>query len=860
VLCYFDTVVKSPGTMLSYAAARRAACSAALLRQSSRATSVVQQPTSSSSSANSSSASRSSPRHFSSFDGRGGGGRGGGGGGGRGGRNDRGGRGYGQGGRGDQGGQRGGGPNSRKENFDKRVLQPAARGELGKNHESGIPRLAARKGKANLGAQSSEGQGPRFFFREEEDAAFDEVEGGGGGKPTRNKMFETLTPGPGYDNGGGGKGNDGLGGFGKLEDLWGDDEEDDYNAPDLIDDDKYYWREEEYDEFNVEGMDEELEGGEFIDLDFEESDVMGVKGGGIEFDDDDDAPLVNRGPDIRQRGGGQMGRKAAWEKNDPEEDFFFNQNDILEIAAEDDFKEATSQPSDLVLPLINLGPNVDDFLQAMVEHPSKYAQVEKRNAHPESRREPKPDFLKTRAQPTEGFITKYPRFLYVTGLSPLMVNGETGDLDNPVHRSFLQKTIARLVGVDSERVSPANTTSGFVGFESPKALAAALAAGPSETVVKGAVEVSKFRPTEDDCDFAKTSPELIVQIDNLPPGNTSKSLALSLFPEGTEVGTVYSGLTPDDIHFLTANAVLVRFSSLEQAESAVDSLLIRDRLEELAQFSVRFFRARRELVHAGFGGPARGWEVRKMGPRLVVDGDMPSRKFYLQHSRVASLRDLDPGLTKEDIAAAFQPYCVQQRDTQGSVEFATCSAGKPSGRAYVGFDIPGEAEHAIKSLNGRIELGGRKAVMKLVGDRSIPGQPVPRPEKRPERSVEELLEDLNNWERYVEPADLEELEAIGISKIVIDEALRGIRYSNPTFGAFDASLRSESLEPEKMTGQQYKELVQMYVATLKECVATPDNVGRLFQGMHFPGEPIDMEIFDAEVERQKGIKEQRSVS
>jgi hypothetical protein len=102
----------------------------------------------------------------------------------------------------------------------------------------------------------------------------------------------------------------------------------------------------------------------------------------------------------------------------------------------------------------------------MVEHPSKYAQVEKRNAHPESRREPKPVFLKNRAQPTEGFITKYPRFLYVTGLSPLMVNGETGDLDNPVHRSFLQKTIARLVGVDSERVSPANTTSGFVGFES----------------------------------------------------------------------------------------------------------------------------------------------------------------------------------------------------------------------------------------------------------------------------------------------------------------------------------------------------------------------------------------------------------
>lgn len=814
-----------------------------------RATSLLQQPTSTAISSCSRGPQKTS-RHFSSSsDGRGGGGRGGRGGGGR---NDRGGRGGGRGGRGDQG-QRGS-PNNRKENFDKKVLQPAARGELGKNHESGIPRLAARKGKANLSPSSSEGQSPRFFFREEEDAAYDEVEGGNG-KPARNKMFEALSP--GYDNGSEGNA------ISKTEDLWGDDEEDDYNAPELIDDDKYYWREEEYDEINVEGMDEEFEGGEFIDLDFEEADVMGVKGGGIEFDDDGDGPPTNRGRDDMSRGGGggrQMGRKEAWEKNDPEEDFFFNQSNILEIAAQDDFKEASSQPSDLVLPLNNLGPNVDDFLQAMVEHPSKYAQVEKRNAHPESRREPKPDFPKNRAHPTEGFITKYPRFLYVTGLSPLTVNGEPGDLDNPVHRSFLQKTIARLVGVDSERVSPANNTSGFVGFESPKALAAALAAGPSETVIKGVVEVSKFRSSEDDCDFAKTSPETIVQIDNLPPGNTSKSLARSLFPEGTEVGTVYSGLTPDDIYFLSANTVLVRFSSQEQAESAVDSLLIRDRLEELAQFSVRFFRARRELVHAGFGGPARGWEVRKMGPRLVVDGDMPSRQFYLQHSRVIYLRDLDACLTEEDIAAAFQPYCVQQRDTQGSVEFATCSAGKPSGRAYVGFDIPGEAEAAIKSLHGRIELGGRKAVMKLVGDRSIPGQPVPRPEKRPERSVEELLEDLNNWERFVDPADLEELESIGISKVVIDEALRGIRYSNPTFGAFDSSLRSESLEPEKMTGQQYKELVQMYVATLKECVATPDNVGRLFQGMHFPDEPIDMEIFDAEVERQKAIKEQRSVS
>jgi hypothetical protein len=63
-----------------------------------------------------------------------------------------------------------------------------------------------------------------------------------------------------------------------------------------------------------------------------------------------------------------------------------------------------------------------------------------------------------------------------------------------------------------------------------------------------------------------------------------------------------------------------------------------------------------------------------------------------------------------------------------------------------------------------------------------------------------------------------------------------------------------------MTGQQYKELVQMYVATLKECVATPDNVGRMFTAMHYPDEPLDMEIFELEEDRQKTIRDKRSVS
>jgi hypothetical protein len=113
-------------------------------------------------------------------------------------------------------------------------------------------------------------------------------------------------------------------------------------------------------------------------------------------------------------------------------------------------------------------------------------------------------------------------------------------------------------------------------------------------------------------------------------------------------------------------------------------------------------------------------------------------------------------------------------------------------------------------------------------------------EKSHGRSVEELLEDLNNWERHVAPADLEELETRGISKVVIDEALRGIRFSNASFGA--------------------KELVQMHVVTLKKCVAAPDNVDRMYTAMHYPDEPLGMEIFDLEEDRQKIIREKRSES
>ena len=137
-------------------------------------------------------------------------------------------------------------------------------------------------------------------------------------------------------------------------------------------------------------------------------------------------------------------------------------------------------------------------------------------------------------------------------------------------------------------------------------------------------------------------------------------------------------------------------------------------------------------------------------------------------------------------------------------------------------------------------------------------RPLYRAEKRPARSTEELWDDLNNWEKYVDTADIEYLEEHGVSKVIVDEALRRIRRNNPTFGPLDQAVRSEAIEPDTAPGDLYKEIVQLYIQTLKECVATPDNVGPMYEALHMPDEPIDLSIFDDWEKRKADIEMSRA--
>ena len=755
---------------------------------------------------------------------------------------------------------------SEKRNFNRDTLQSAARGELKQKHASGIPKLAGRH-KARL-APPPKRSGGRFTKIPKSDADMmdDDLDwisdsASGAAIGTKGSATETFYFDPRSA---------------KLSDAFTDFDE--YYATELLNSDRYYWNEEDFEVLGGADLDDaELLDDEAFEIELDDSDASDNQimidpkakkalGLGKHNDDDTDGEDDDNDGDEEDAPFDRRGRQSSSDemRSEPtnlEEQFFFGQNDVFEIAALDEklFGEKEEGISDIALPLRPHGQNLDDFLEAMIEHPTKYAQLMSEQLHPDSKREPKPFIPKSRLNPPLSFVESHARFLFVSGLPPLAVNGEKGDVNNPVHRDTIQKTIARLFNVDSDRVFPSSTSSGFVGFASPRELVEALKKRTSEPNLYAPASISVYHADDGDkqSDFAMVSPRTTVEVNGIPPGNTTTTLLEKLFPDGSEVGSVYR-VTPDKVRFLSPDRALIRFDSEEQAESAVVSQAIGQQLKMLGEYPVRIFRARRELVHAGFDGPFKINEKRKMGPRLIVDGDMPTKAFYLSHARVALVRNLDPNASKEEIASVFQPYCARPRDIDGSVEFVTCERGLPTGRAYVGFDIPWEAEKAIKAMNGLAQMGGTVANLRLVKDRRIPGISYNAPEKRPDRDADELLDELNNWEKYVDSEDLNILGDAGISKVALDEALRGIRYNNASFGVFDASIRAESLQPEKMTGELYKELVQMYISTLKECLATPENVGELYEAVHFPGEQFDLSVFEREKQRQESLQERRS--
>lgn len=741
--------------------------------------------------------------------------------------------------------------NRNKPNFTRDVLEPAAQGKLQKGHQSGIPRLANRKGKGHavrradplLEGEMEEliGFGNDGFFSEDMDLAGRSGGGGRNRQPKEEAKTGTMAAGS------------------NLEDLNSKEYEEVmefiqiYQALAYMPDtEEYYWNESDYE--NISSAEKDAMFQKLKEEATHDADGNLV----VEVDDETYNMMQSYAVD-EDKGDGKEDTKQSQDRprgrdNDFNQDVEF----IMDTMRIKDFDTPPNPETyDVIKPLGLQGPTVQDFVRSMMQHPTKFGQLRYNSPHPESRREPVPDCPPRRRNPPTEFVEASARFLYVWGLPSLIVNNGPGNLDNPVHAMEIQKLVATLFDIQPEGVFPSTLSSAFVGFSSAADQRFALAVGPKLPLIQSPVVITKYIPKEGDKkSFGDDDMKSVVLVENLPDGHSPASLAATLFPSDLEVGLVFGDLKPDDIVMLTPHSAVLRYDSAEKAENAISSTLVEQRLQEFGQHPIRFSKARRELVYTGEQAGPLGTESRRtLGTQLIVDGDMPKKDFFLSHATALYLRNLDPSITKQDVSDFFQSCCALPRDIEGSVEFVTCHRGLPTGKAYVGFDKYEEAEAAMSlcGTSGRlVGLGLNKVIMKRVREATKVSR-----QKRSTRKEEDLLDSLDNWEQFVDPEDLEELHKLGISKEALDEALRAIRYHNPTFASMDQAMRTETINPEMETGGMYREMVQTYVSTLKECMSTPDDPGAIYESLFLPDEEIDTEIFEDEPVRQEMLKQRR---
>ena len=255
--------------------------------------------------------------------------------------------------------------------------------------------------------------------------------------------------------------------------------------------------------------------------------------------------------------------------------------------------------------------------------------------------------------------------------------------------------------------------------------------------------------------------------------------------------------------------------------------------------------------------------MKKKTDKILVDGDLPFDNFFLSHGAVLYLCTVAPSITKDEITAFFQPFCVQRRDMNGSVEIIKSIDGHPTGRVYVGFDLASELDRAWESISD----SGRGTIMLNEAGPPIRIKPVQEKilirgtklSERSERTQEELLECLHmSWQDHVDPKDIGLLESFGVSKKdVLEDAFMSARFNNPSFSYEDLAREGERLHGEKTPGQEYSDFVKLYVETLKELASTREDPGILYESMFLPQEEMDFSLLDEEEERLAKLKEER---
>lgn len=554
-----------------------------------------------------------------------------------------------------------------------------------------------------------------------------------------------------------------------------------------------------------------------------------------------------------------------------EYDYYFR--DITDV--ENPLLIKTTKPdSGAVLPLKAHGPGLDDFLLAVTDHPSKYAVLERKVNHADSKREPRPTFPKGRTVPSNEFVNKYKGYLFVTGLVPHLDSstGEVQDFDDTLHKQSIAEDVAKLFGVTSMDVSPASATSAFVGFgtklEAKKAMVDSASDG--RLAVSHSVKLQKYEEkksegeddeeiamAKDEKEFVASSPagaDSILKVTGLPENATSAELFQSMFPPGSHLEGMFGSLTKDDFLRVSSTTALIKLASNDLVTKALKSNNISNNASVgVGKQSIQVLRAKRERVFDKWVGVARAFGQSKLGNRLFVTGDVPPHEMYLSHNDMLHLSGLPPNFSLDDLAVFFQPFSADRRDVLGSGHIVRCSRGLSTGCAYVGFELPGEIDHVTDLYNGKATIGGTDVTLRPVSDKKI--RRGVREGARPARSAEELHADLYDWERHVDPKDIAELAELGIEKGVLDEIMITLRHHNRTFAAGDQSISGERLYQEVKVGNHYRNAVRKYLKVLKSCVGTKEEPGLMYEAMFSPDQEVDMGLFDIEEDR---IREMRA--
>ena len=170
----------------------------------------------------------------------------------------------------------------------------------------------------------------------------------------------------------------------------------------------------------------------------------------------------------------------------------------------------------------------------------------------------------------------------------------------------------------------------------------------------------------------------------------------------------------------------------------------------------------------------------------------------------------------------------------------------------IGFEMPGEIDEVQKIYDGKATIGGCEVLLTPVQDKLL--RRGKREGARPARSLEELNDDLTNWQKHVDPNDIKELEALGIDKSILDEALITLRQNNRSFAVIDQAMPGERLYEQRRVGQHYRDAVRLYIKLLKECAGSKEDPGLMYKAMFSPDQSVDLSIFEYEAERVKALR------